>query len=47
MGAEEPALGIMRKTTEVGAAKVEGSMSSGGFMMNAGPWDGRREDGYR
>ncbi len=35
MGAEEPALGMMGKTTGVGAAKVEGGLSSGRFMMNA------------
>jgi hypothetical protein len=46
MGAEEPALGKMRKTTGVGAAKVEGGLLSGGFMMNVGPWDDKREDGH-
>jgi hypothetical protein len=46
MGAEDPALGKMRKTTGVDAEKVEGDLSSGGFMMNDGPWDEKREDGH-
>jgi hypothetical protein len=34
MGVKEPTLSMMRKTTGVDAAKVEGSLSSGGFMMS-------------
>jgi hypothetical protein len=46
MGAEDPALGKMCKTTGVDAEKVEGDLSSGGIMMNVGLWDEKREDGH-
>ena len=36
----------MRRTTEVGAEKVEDNLLSSGFMMNLGPWDKKRENGY-
>jgi len=46
MGAEDPALGKMRKTTGVEAKKVEGDLLSGGFMTSGAPWDEKREDGH-
>ncbi len=44
--AEDPALGKMRKTTGVEAEKVEGDLSSDGFMTSGGPWYEKREDGH-
>jgi hypothetical protein len=38
MGAEDPALGKMRKTTGVDAEKAGGNLSSGGFMTRGGIW---------
>ncbi len=38
MGAEDPALGKMRRTTGVDAEKAGGNLSSGGFMTRGGPW---------
>jgi hypothetical protein len=46
MGAEDPALGKMRKTTGVESEKVEGDLSSDGFMASGGPWYEKREDGH-
>ena len=39
-------MGKMRRTTEVGAEKVEDNLLSGGLMMNLGPWDEKRENGH-
>ncbi len=39
-------MGKMCKTTGVDVEKVEGDLSSGGFMMNVGLWDEKREDGH-
>ena len=36
----------MRRTTEVGVEKVEDNLLSGGFMMNLGPWDEKKENGH-
>jgi len=50
MGAEDPALGKMRKTTGVEAKKVEGDLLSGGFMTSGAPWalkKGGGDDGVR
>ena len=39
-------MGKMRRTSEVGAEKVEDYLLSGGFMMNLGPWDEKKENGH-